>query len=198
MIELTDHAPKTCDNAHRRRIGQVFPRILQDPSVLLSLLRCVGEGRADGRHLIAFAMDEDGDELVDGEVQAFETMRRELFNVGPVLLLQHVCCGVTLIYDPGLSPTLMWRTEMRLGDDFHQTKISYFDLLKPEERTGSVVDEVVHAGIIVVKRHEIDLSRFRKKNVLGFESLEDGDCAAQDMLPGHFRVHMSIRHDPGF
>ncbi len=84
----------------------MFSRVLEDSGVLLGLLCCVGKGGAGGRHLIAFTVDEDGDELVDSQVQALETMSWELFNVGPVLLLQHVCCQVALVDDPGLSPIL--------------------------------------------------------------------------------------------
>ena len=163
---------------------------------MLSLLRCVGEGGPDGRHLIAFTVNEDGDELVDSEVQAFETVRRELFNMRPVLLLQHQCCRAALVDDPRAFADVRWRTEVRLGDHFRQTKIGDLDLLEPKESTRGMIDEVIQAGIVIVKWHDIDLSRFRKQNVLGFESLEDGDRATQDVLTSGFRVHLGICYNP--
>ena len=61
--------------------------ILQDTEEILRLLCRIRERRTHGRHLITLSMDEDGNELVNGQVQALKTMGRELLDVRPVLLL---------------------------------------------------------------------------------------------------------------
>ena len=58
-----------------------------------------------------------------------------------------------------------------------------------------MVDELVQAGIVIVKWHDIDLSRVRKQHVLGFKELDDGSGATQDVLTSGFRVHLGICHD---
>ena len=84
---------------------------------------------------------------------------------------------------------------MRLGDHLHQAKIGDLNVIDPEESTRGMVDEVVQADIVVLKRQEVQLSRFRNNDVLGLEGLEDGHCAAQDLLTNGFRVHLRIRHN---
>ena len=61
--------------------------VLQNSKKILRLFCGVRERRAHGRHLITLPMNEDGDQLIDGQMQAFKAVGGELLNVGPILFL---------------------------------------------------------------------------------------------------------------
>ena len=161
--------------------------------MFLRLFCVVRERRAGGRHLITLAMNEDGDQLVDRQVEAAHPVRREMLYMSPVVLHEDETCVVCQWMIMSFSE--MKQTEVRLRDHLPHVHLVDIDIFQPKHSVRGVVHEVILAGVLCLGRIQVQLRRVRDCDVLLFHCFANDGDEVKDLLLDGLGIHVRIGDD---
>lgn len=122
---------------------------------------------------------------------------REILDVGPVLLLQRVFCGASVVSFPGnLDRWDRKLTEMRKGADLLETHVCRVDVSEPEFRLRVVVYKIVAARAIgVVAGRNVQFAGMWQLPLIVGCKLVNRLCCGRDFVKDRPALHLAIGDD---